>query len=211
MLQGGKVSRAERKKLFKSIENGDFGEDWGAGESACHVDPFHAFSLKFVCLLNTLLPRVGPVPKGKKAKKAGIPLELQDQWEKDRQKKAEFKRERQLERLEAEFNLFPGAKVRFSTKDKGKKKANRWEPTGWSDDGEEDWGAKPQRGGKKGLNPVTNLKELNEQIRNFLMDEGKTTMSLPPMDKGSRKRVHELAGCYNLKSQSKGSGKSRFP
>jgi predicted RNA-binding protein Jag len=45
----------------------------------------------------------------------------------------------------------------------------------------------------------------------FLTDHGKTTMTLPPMEKFSRKRVHELASCYQLKSQSKGKGRGRFP
>lgn len=35
-------------------------------------------------------------------------------------------------------------------------------------------------------------------------------MSLPPMEKQSRKQVHELALAFNLKSQSKGKGKARY-
>jgi len=36
-------------------------------------------------------------------------------------------------------------------------------------------------------------------------------MTLPPMDKESRRRVHLLAQCFNLKSQSRGGGVKRYP
>ncbi|EJU04333.1 hypothetical protein DACRYDRAFT_48453 [Dacryopinax primogenitus] len=48
-------------------------------------------------------------------------------------------------------------------------------------------------------------------IRVFLRDLGKTTMTLPAMDKESRRRVHLLADCFKLKSDSKGNGTNRFP
>jgi hypothetical protein len=37
------------------------------------------------------------------------------------------------------------------------------------------------------------------------------SLSLPPMDKRSRKIVHDLANAFNLKSKSVGSGKKRYP
>lgn len=36
-------------------------------------------------------------------------------------------------------------------------------------------------------------------------------LSLPPMEKGDRKVVHEIANAFNLKSKSAGSGRKRFP
>ncbi|PWN29753.1 hypothetical protein BDZ90DRAFT_207813, partial [Jaminaea rosea] len=39
---------------------------------------------------------------------------------------------------------------------------------------------------------------------------GHTTLSLPPMDKRARARVHMLAGAYSLASKSRGSGSNRF-
>lgn len=55
------------------------------------------------------------------------------------------------------------------------------------------------------------LEEVDAEIRYFLEDKGRTSLPLPPMDKESRKRVHMLAECYNLKSKSKGKGAARFP
>ncbi|KAH6721368.1 hypothetical protein BKA61DRAFT_666121 [Leptodontidium sp. MPI-SDFR-AT-0119] len=51
---------------------------------------------------------------------------------------------------------------------------------------------------------------VKEEIKNFLMG-GKTTLSLPPMDKADRKVVHKLANAFNLKSKSAGNGDNRFP
>jgi hypothetical protein len=59
-------------------------------------------------------------------------------------------------------------------------------------------------------NAVVDMVSLEAQIRRFIENIGQNTMALPPMDKASRKRVHELAGAFNLKSQSKGSGEMRY-
>lgn len=48
-------------------------------------------------------------------------------------------------------------------------------------------------------------------MREFVLEAGKTTLSLPPMSKKSRVAVHLLAEVYGLKSKSLGSGKQRFP
>lgn len=187
----GSGSRKSRNKLFKSIHNGDFGDDWDLGMCICT----HAQS--------ELMPLCSaPAPKGKKAKMKGVPKELQSQWEKDRQKKAEKKRQRELDRIEAAMSLYPASK-------KGKGKGKKGKPRFGYDDSDSDEDMGPRR--KKGIQPVTDLGSLNQEIRAFLMDLGKTTMTLPPMEKFSRKRVHELASCYSLKSQSKGKGRGRFP
>lgn len=85
----------------------------------------------------------------------------------------------------------------------------------------------PKKGGKKGMkaallaarqdpdadlpNRIVDLVSLEQQIRRFLADiGGRDTMVLPPCDKETRKRVHELADAFNLKSQSKGKGKARY-
>ncbi|KAJ9094826.1 hypothetical protein QFC20_006804 [Naganishia adeliensis] len=167
-------SRKQRNKLFKSVHNGDFGDDWD----------------------------LAPAPKGKKAKMKGVPKELQGQWEKDRQKKADKKRQRELDRLEAAMSLYPASK-------KGKGKGKKGKPRFGFDDSDSDEDMTPRR--KKGIQPVTDMGSLNQEIRSFILDLGKTTMTLPPMEKFSRKRVHELAACYSLKSQSKGKGRGRFP
>lgn len=125
-----------------------------------------------------------------RGKNKDIPPELQDQWEKDRQKKAENKRKRALARLEA-------AADPLAQKNGGKKgmkvtlAAARYE------------GELPNR--------VNDLISLERQIRRFLADiGGPQTMALPPAKKDTRKKVHELATAFNLKSQSKGPEHNRY-
>ncbi|KAF9203214.1 hypothetical protein BGZ49_006661 [Haplosporangium sp. Z 27] len=55
------------------------------------------------------------------------------------------------------------------------------------------------------------LMSINSQIENFVKDRTNDTLDLPPMPKPLRRKVHLLCNHYNLKSQSHGSGKSRYP
>jgi hypothetical protein len=176
-----------------------------------------------IARLSRTLSPVEPAPKGKKNKLKGVPKELQAQWEKDRLKKAEKKRLRELQRVEAQMSLYPG--MRKQGKSKGKRNeifpidhtagiSARQMATMFdidSDDSDADFGGYGNRKKRAGAPPVTDLQSLNEEIRHFMRDLGKTTMTLPAMDKFSRKKVHEMAECYSLKSQSKGKGKARFP
>jgi hypothetical protein len=121
-----------------------------------------------------------------------VPTHLQDQWNKDRAKKAEYKKARKRARLEAAADpLLPkkGGK-------KGRKamlKAAKFDPSI----------SIPER--------IVDLASLEQQIRRFLDDiGGHSTMVLPPMEKESRKQVHELAVAFNLKSRSKGHGAGRY-
>ena len=59
-------------------------------------------------------------------------------------------------------------------------------------------------------NRIVDLVSLEKQIRRFLQDISRTTMSLPPAEKETRATVHELALAFNLKSQSKGKEKGRY-
>ncbi|KAK4702219.1 hypothetical protein P7C70_g4007, partial [Phenoliferia sp. Uapishka_3] len=52
---------------------------------------------------------------------------------------------------------------------------------------------------------------LNILMREFVLNAGKSSLSLPPMSKKSRVAVHLLAEVYGLKSKSLGKGKQRFP
>lgn len=73
--------------------------------------------------------------------------------------------------------------------------------------------ARARRNKGKGLLPdVTEswMVQLNDQIREFLDDGGKSTFSLPPMDGEGRKKIHMLAECYGLNSKSRGGGRARF-
>ncbi|KAK4687093.1 ferric-chelate reductase, partial [Tremellales sp. Uapishka_1] len=181
-------SRKQRNKTFAAIQNGDFGDDWG----------------------------LTPAKKGK-SKLQNIPAELQDQWEKDRLKKADRKRQRELERLIAEIDPYPAAR-----KGKGKSKIQQAslahliprsaaEVADLFDVDSDQEVAMPmgKRGRMAHLFPQS-LEQIDGHIRDFLLDHGKTTYSLPPMDKEGRKKVHMLAECFGLVSKSRGSGKSRF-
>ncbi|KAI5286793.1 hypothetical protein KEM54_006505 [Ascosphaera aggregata] len=54
------------------------------------------------------------------------------------------------------------------------------------------------------------IDEVKKELRLFLLSSTET-LSLPPMGKKERKIVHEMAHMLNLKSLSRGNGKSRFP
>ncbi|KAF9299298.1 hypothetical protein BGZ74_008981 [Mortierella antarctica] len=55
------------------------------------------------------------------------------------------------------------------------------------------------------------LLDINRSIEYFVKDRTTDTLQLQPMPKDLRRRVHLLCNHYNLKSQSIGSGKRRFP
>lgn len=87
--------------------------------------------------------------------------------------------------------------------------AELFDITSDEDDG---WGV-ARINGRKGralLLPQT-LEQVNAQVEEFMADATKTTLTLPPMDKEARKKVHMLAECYDLKSKSRGKGLARFP
>jgi len=163
--KGGLLTNAERKarkRLFRAVQNGDFSD---------------------------LEEDIGPARR-KKDKK--VPEHLQDQWDRDRAKKAEYKRVRAQARLDAAADPL--------SKKKGGKK-----------------GRKAMLAAAK-LDPSISIPErvvdmvtVEHQIRRFLANiGGKSTMALPPMGKESRKQVHELAIAFHLKSLSKGKGGGRY-
>ncbi|KAF8322050.1 hypothetical protein DL93DRAFT_2051005 [Clavulina sp. PMI_390] len=61
----------------------------------------------------------------------------------------------------------------------------------------------------KKASPIVDIPTLIEGIDIFLADIGRQTMALPPMDAASRKKVHEIAHAYSLKSKSVGKGGDR--
>lgn len=114
-------------------------------------------------------------------------------WERDRQKKAERRRQRELEKLVQ-------AADPLSRKKGGKKgrktmlAAALLDPT---------INVIPNR--------IIDITTLVQQIRRFVADiGGPSTMSLPPANKETRKNVHELALAFGLNSQSKGKGNARY-
>ncbi|KIY51030.1 hypothetical protein FISHEDRAFT_71324 [Fistulina hepatica ATCC 64428] len=157
-------NRKKRSKVFRSVLNGSF-EDLSASRPA----------------------------KRTRDKGQDLPPELQAQFEKDRQKKAEVKRQRQLARLEAAADplaYHKGGK-------KGRKAmlaAARLDPTVT---------ALPNR--------IIDMVTLVQQIRRFLEAiGGPKTMSLPPTSKEVREQIHKMALAFNLKSKSSGKGNARY-
>lgn len=194
--------RKARNRLFKAIENGDF-EDFENDDAA----------------------QAGLVPakkkKGRKAEKAfnaslGDDDEvwaehLQSQWQKDRATKAANKRKRAAERQAAAQNPFPNTHKK-GTKKMAKKAARAARRAAIVTDpaAVDQWDEPYIGGGLGGGAGSPSLQQVDAQIQDFLRLPGHTTLSLPPMDKRARARVHILADAYNLTSKSRGSGAARF-
>lgn len=136
-------------------------------------------------------PLLSPAsPTSKKSKH--IPAHLQSQWDLDRSKKADFKKARAEARLESLLDPFTsGSKNSRSNDKKGKRKKgnNVFSPDDPDSDQE-----MTSRG--KGGGGITDMVALDREIQVFLRDHGKTTMSLPPMEKESRKRVHLVSSSF---------------
>jgi hypothetical protein len=127
----------------------------------------------------------------RKDKGKHLPDDLAAQWERDRQKKAERKRQRRLDQLAAAADPL--------VRKKGGKKGRKAMLAA------ADSTVSPE-------NRVTDLASVEVQIRRFVDDLGgrKQEMVLPPMEKSARKVVHELALAFGLKSVSKGKGAGRY-
>lgn len=152
--------------------------------SGCRVPVLFAFARepKLTSSSSLLLPSGPASPTSKKSKH--IPAHLQSQWDLDRSKKADFKRARAEARLESLLDPFTsGSKNSRSNDRKGKKKGkNVFSPD--DPDSDQEMTSRAKGGG------ITDMVALDREIQGFLRDHGKTTMSLPPMEKESRKRVH---------------------
>lgn len=115
-----------------------------------------------------------------------MPEDLKAQWERDRAKKAENKRLRKEARMLASLDpLVPK---------KGGKKARKLMMAIFNQ-----------------LNQTASLSSTETLMREFVANiGGRQSIALPPMNKGSRKIVHELAVAFNLKSGSKGNDPRRY-
>ncbi|KAI9429450.1 hypothetical protein BJY52DRAFT_1423386 [Lactarius psammicola] len=154
--------RKQRNRMFRAIHNGKF--------EIVDVD------------------FIDSSPKRKRDKYKNIPAELCDQWERDRKKKAEHKRLRELERAASAGQFKPTNKKR-----KGKKERKA-----------------AQRAAAAAAADV-NLETIVVNMRRFVEDlGGAPTLELPPMARHARKSVHELAHAFNLKSKSEGYGAARY-
>ncbi|KAL7276268.1 squalene synthetase-like protein [Rhizina undulata] len=107
-----------------------------------------------------------------------LEYQIENSWQKDREKKKARKQER--EALRAEGLL--GRKAQKT----GKRNAMEKYKEGMTTD------------------------EIFQDIKQFMMSTH-DSLSLPPMDKTTRKMVHIMASAFNLKSKSIGSGHKRFP
>jgi hypothetical protein len=128
----------------------------------------------------------------KRSRADDLPDDLKILWEKDRLKKAAFKEARYQARLEAAADPL--------SKKKGGKKGRKAMLTVASID--PTITVLPNR--------IIDMVTLVQQIRRFIDDEERRTMSLPPTNKATRKNVHDLALAFNVKSISKGNGDARY-
>ncbi|KAL1664058.1 hypothetical protein GGF50DRAFT_55554 [Schizophyllum commune] len=144
----------------------------------------------------------------KKEKYESLPVELQEQWEKDRAKKAANKRARQLARMQVAADpLAPkkgGKKMKKAIAAAARQMDSSFGRGDYSDD--EDLPGTihviPNR--------VIDMNTLVMEIRRFIADIGRVSMALPPANKETRKKVHDLAEAFGLKSKSKGKGDARY-
>lgn len=120
-----------------------------------------------------------------------LPVKLQEQWEKDRLRKAKRKNERELARLEAALDP-------LVTKKGGKKSKKAMIAAARLDPSIEI----PHR--------VVDMAPVEQQIRRFLADKEKSDMALPDCNKSTRKKIHTLAALFGLKSKSKDGVSGRY-
>jgi len=122
-----------------------------------------------------------------------VPAELHDQWERDRAKKAERKRLRELERIAAAGG---GADPFTPTKKRKGKKERK----------------KERKAAQQAPAPApVSLETVVGHMRRFVADlDAAPTLSLPPMARHARRSVHELALAFNLKSKSEGKEAARY-
>ena len=120
-----------------------------------------------------------------------LPTELQEQWEKDRLKKAKYKREREIARLSAALDP-------LITKKGGKK-------------------SKKAMLAAARLDPsilishrIVDMVSVERQIRRFLADNDRRDMALPACNKSTRKKIHTLAALFGLGSRSDGRASKRY-
>ena len=120
-----------------------------------------------------------------------LPAGLQEQWEKDRLKKAKQRRERELARLEAALDP-------LVTKKGGKKSKKAMIAAARLDPSIEI------------RHRIVDMVSVEQQIRRFLADNSKNDMALPACDKSTRKKIHNLAALFGLKSKSKNGSLGRY-
>ncbi|CAE6448867.1 unnamed protein product [Rhizoctonia solani] len=119
-------------------------------------------------------------PLSPASRKKNIPAELQAQWERDRQKKAENKRLRALQRQVTALENSPkrgaGSKAKFLFNS----------------------------------GPLLTLSDVETRLRSFVNNLAQNNMAFPAMDKESRRRIHLMAECFKISTTSKGKGVGRY-
>ena len=169
--------RKQRNRIFEAIQHGSFEYEMDFADRPARACFYCAAS--FLVLMHEAIC-IGC----KKNKDKDLPKELQEQWERDRAKKAERKHLRALEKLAAALDP-------FVTKKGGKK-------------------ARKARLAAALASPMS-LETVVERMRRFVADlGGAQTHTLPPMDPKTRKSVHDLAHAFKLESKSQNHGAARF-
>jgi len=185
-------SRKQRNKFFNAIQNGSFDIDTADIQPArmsCFSFPPRSISRSPLDTDN-----LRSIAGKRNDKYKDLSPELLDQWELDRKRKAEYKRERELKKLIA-------ATDPFIEKKGGKKGRKAMRKAATVDPAVIDLGP----------NRILDITTLIQQVRRFITNlDGPSTMSLPPANKKTRKKIHELAAAFGLKSVSKGNGNARY-
>lgn len=121
-----------------------------------------------------------------------IPTHLKAQWERDRAKKAESKRARRLARIQ-QNSLKPKERKKLRKKSELQLlQAGLLAPASSS-------------------TPRLELVDVEVLLREYVADIGNDSpLKLPPLDKETRAKIHQLAHAFHLRSKSQGYGEDRF-
>lgn len=127
----------------------------------------------------------------------------------DRAKKAEHKRQRQLDRIAAATDMLAphrGGKKGHKAIVAAARAAREYEAAHQRDESDSNSDV-----ANAFRHRVIDPSSLVEQIKRFVADPGSgDQMSLPPMSKDDREPVHKIAMAIGLKSKSAGKGKGRY-
>ncbi|KAH0828093.1 hypothetical protein J3R83DRAFT_3752 [Lanmaoa asiatica] len=193
--------RKQKKAVFRNLHQGHVDAEAFIDEPE-FTTPVNKKSTSCVFLVTCVL-ELKPYTEEKKGKGKQT-AELEARWAKDRAKKAEYKRQRltarllaALDPLSADVDAETGdGRTRAQTSRKAMAAAARLDPSAALS-------VAPRA--------IVDMASLEAQVRRFVEDAGgRTSMALPPMEKEMRKRVHEMAGAFGVKSMSKGKGKGRY-
>ncbi|GJJ06535.1 hypothetical protein Clacol_000727 [Clathrus columnatus] len=196
----GKKKRKEGRR-FKAIFNGSFEYEDSDVDYVGEIDE-DLFDISY--------------NSTKRDKSSHLPPGLKERWEQDRTKKAERKRERQLQReieqVEAAMHVSPSGKGKLSKiQRKLLRRSAVDSSTSTSHISSDALRFEYVSSSTIQVSKITDLSALDTLIRStFFLDFNLQKVILPPKDKQWRAKAHDLANAFYLKNKSEGREGDRF-